>query len=294
MPTVKLHANEIETSVAMVRKLLREQFPQWTNLSIAPVSSTGTVNAMYRLGEHMVVRLPRVDWATDGMDRELAWLPWLASRLPVAVPRLLGTGHPTEGFPWRWCVYRWLEGETPEVGRLSSPQGLAADFAAFILALQNLDPLAGPSSDQSLKPQDAPVRDAIDVLREQIDVALVTEIWESVLSVPDWEGPPVWLHGDMSPGNMLALDGRLSAVIDFSAVGLGDPAGDLRVAWNVLPGEARGGFRHAIGADDATWARARGHALAQALMHLRYYREKNPTLAANARCVIHEIVADPG
>lgn len=158
MQTRKLHADEISVDESLVHRLLVGQFPRWANLPIASVPSPGTVNAMYRLGDDMVVRLPRIHWALDGLDRELRWLPWLAPRLPVTVPMLLAEGIPAEGYPWLWCVYRWLAGETPEPGHLTDPLGLARDIAAFLSALQRIDASKGPPSDQSLAARDAPVR----------------------------------------------------------------------------------------------------------------------------------------
>lgn len=192
-------------------------------------------------------------------------------------------------------MYRWLKGENPEIGYITEPRGFATDLAAFISALRMIDPSEGPPSDQSLAPQDGSVRSAIEVLRGTIAadaLDALTGVWETALRTLDWDGPPVWLHGDLSPGNLLVSEGRLSAIIDFSPVGVDDPAADLRVAWNVLPGSVQKNFRAALRADDATWARARGRALAQALIHLRYYRESNPVLATGACQVIEEVLLD--
>jgi aminoglycoside phosphotransferase (APT) family kinase protein len=295
MPTGKMHADEVGTDVPLVRRLLAAQFPARAGLPICPVASTGTVNAMYRLGDDMVVRLPGIHWAIEGLHREIECLPRLAPHLPVPIPVLLGTGAPAEGYPWQWCVYRWLKGDNPEIGYIAEPLALARDLAAFTSALRTIDPSVGPPSDQSLRPQDAQVRSAIEALSGTLPadaLNALTGIWETALHTPDWDGPPVWLHGDLSPGNLLVIAGRLSGVIDFSAVGEGDPAADLRVAWNVLPRSVRENFRAALRVDDATWARARGRALAQALIHLHYYKESKPVLVANARQVIQEILYD--
>ncbi len=294
MPTKMMHADELGTDVLLVRRLLAGQFPRWEALAIRPVPSAGTDHALYRLGDDMVVRLPRIHRAEANVFHEHRWLPWLAPRLPVAIPVPLAMGTPAEGYPWHWSVYRWLDGENPVIDAIAEPHVLAMELAGFITALQRTDPTDGPPSDQSLATRDAQVRKDIDALRElgEIDAEAVTEVWDAVLQVPGWSNPPVWLHGDFAPGNVLLVDGRLSAVIDFSGVGVGDPAGDLRIAWNLLPASVRDDFHAALGLDDATWARGRGRALAQALVQLPYYHETNLELAAQARHVIREILAD--
>lgn len=289
--TLKLHADERAVDLPLVRRLLARQFPAWAALPLRPVVATGTVNAMFRLGDTMVVRLPRVEWGLDGLAREVEWLPWLAPRLPLPVPEVLATGAPDAEFPWPWCIFRWLPGEPPMPGRLEEPMLLAADLVRFIDSLHRIDATDGPASEQSLLIHDRAVRDDIAMLGDEVDGRGLVAVWETVLGAPEWDGPPRWLHGDLSAGNMLVIDGRLSAVIDFSALGVGDPASDLRVAWTILPREVRSRFRALLRADEAAWQRARGKALAQALNHLRYYREKNPMLAANARVAIRELLA---
>ncbi len=294
MPAEKMHADEVDTDVSLVRRLVAAQFPDWADLPIAPVDSAGTDNAIYRLGDDMAVRLPRIHWATGQVDKEQRWLPRLAPLLPVAIPVPLGRGEPAEGYPWSWSVYGWLKGENPTVGRLADSQLLATDLAAFVAALQRLDLTDGPQAGRGvpLARRDADTRTAIEALAGMVDTDAVTAVWEAALRTPDWTGAPVWLHSDLAPGNLLMVDGRLSGVIDFAGVGVGDPAGDLPVAWNLLPAEARNVFRAALGVDDATWERGRGWALSIALIQLPYYRDTNPVLAAGARHTIAEVLAD--
>lgn len=139
----KMHADEVDTDVALVRRLLAAQFPEWADLPIEPVPSTGTVNAMYRLGDELAVRLPRVHRWADNLEKERHWLPRLASHLPLAVPEPLASGTPAEGYPFRWCVYRWLEGETWATDRIRDLREAAVDLARFIAALQRIDSTAG-------------------------------------------------------------------------------------------------------------------------------------------------------
>ena len=125
-----------------------------------------------------------------------------------------------------------------------------------------------------------------------IDADAVTTAWEADLQAPAWRRPPVWFHGDLLPGNLLVERGRLSAVIDFGGLGVGDPACDLMIAWGLFSGESRNVFRASLTVDDATWARGRGHALSQALIFIPYYLDTNPVGVSNARRTIDEVLAD--
>ena len=288
----KMHADEFEIDIPLVQRLLAKQFPHWANLPLKPVPSAGTDNALYRLGKDMVVRLPRIDWAVGNVDKEFKWLPKLAPFLPVSIPTPLELGVPTKDYPWPWSVYRWLEGSNPIVGQIPDPLLMTNDLIAFIHALHKIDLPNGPISNRGvpLERQDTETRKALQQLDGMIDVAAVTAIWEAALQVPNWTRSPVWVHGDLSPGNLLIQNGRLSAVIDFGNLGIGDPACDLIVAWNLLPAQIRHAFRTGLGVDEATWQRGCGWALSNALIALPYYKDTNPALANNARHVIQEIV----
>jgi aminoglycoside phosphotransferase (APT) family kinase protein len=289
-----MHADEVSTDAGLVGRLLAAQFPQWAGLPIERVPSAGTDNALYRLGDDMVVRLPRIDWAVGGVENADEWLPRLARLLPVAVPVPLARGTPALGYPWPWSVYPWLEGENPTVDRLHHPELLASDLAQFIDALRRVALAGGPPAGRGvpLAERDEPTRVAIAALRGMVDTDAVTDAWEAALRTPAWSGRSVWVHGDLAPGNLLLRDGRLAAVIDFGGVGVGDPACDLMPAWNLLPLHTRGGFRTTLGVDDATWDRGRGWALTVALLQLPYYKDTNPTLAASSRHVIREVLAE--
>ncbi|WP_328773818.1 aminoglycoside phosphotransferase family protein [Streptomyces sp. NBC_00286] len=282
----------IDTS--LVRRLIAAQFPRWADLPVARVESAGTANAMFRLGEDMAVRLPRIEGAAGDVEKEHRWLPRLAPSLPVAVPVPLVKSVPDGDFPWPWAVYRWLDGETPVDGRIADPSQVAKDLAEFVSALRRIDPEGGPASyrSESLAARDTTTRAAIGELREVVDADAAAAVWEAALNAPAWPGPPVWIHADLQPGNVLITDGQLSAVIDFGCLGLGDPAVDLIAAWYVLPAQARAVFRSALERDDAAWQRGRGWALSIALDELRYYRETNPVMATIARRVIHAVLTD--
>jgi len=287
-----MHVDEILTDPSMVRRLVEHQFPEWAELDVTPVPSSGTDNALYRLGDEMVVRMPRRPGMEGVIEREQRWLPRLAPYLPVEIPTPLGIGQPAEGYPYAWSVYRWIDGVNPTVGNIPDPHGLAREIAGFVRAMQQVDLPDGPPTGKTLAERDAQVRLDIQALRDEIDVDAVTTVWEEALALPGREGGPVWVHSDVAPGNLLLKGGHLHAVIDFSAVGVGDPSIDMQVAWNLLPAEARLTFREALGVDDPTWYRARARALAQALVQIPYYKHTNIPLATNARHVIREVLTE--
>lgn len=293
----KMHEHEVETNPMLVKRLLQSQFPQWADLPIKQVTSAGTDNALYRLGDELVVRLPRIDWAIAQIDKEYAWLPRFAPQLPLAISEPLAKGEPAEGYPWRWGVYRWLEGENLKLEQLANPVQAAEQLAHFLLALQQIDTADWPIAQSGsrglpLSTRDAQTRQAIQQLADMFDPAAVTAIWETALEADEWQRPPVWYHGDILPGNLLFKNGRLHAVIDFGAMGIGDPACDLMIAWGLFAGESRETFRTTLGVDEATWLRGRGQALAQALIFIPYYLHTNPIGVANAQHAIKAILKD--
>jgi aminoglycoside phosphotransferase (APT) family kinase protein len=195
--------------------LLAAQFPQWADLPIVPVHSAGTDNALYRVGSDMVVRLPRIHWATGQVDKEQQWLSRLAPHLPLAISIPLALGTPGEGYPWQWSVYRWLAGENATIERIADPDQAVRDLAQFIAALQRIDPTGGPPPEAHnsfrgvpFSTRDAETRAAIAELSGMLDTGAVTAAWKAALQAPAWDGPPVWLHGDLSPLNLLVKRGR--------------------------------------------------------------------------------------
>lgn len=294
----KMHANEVHTDAALVRALLAAQFPQWAQLPIAAVPSSGTDNALYRLGNDMVVRLPRIHWSVGQVEKEQQWLPQLAPHLPLAIPEPLAMGAPAEGYPWHWSIYRWRDGETAANAQLHDMQQAATELAHFLRALQRIDVAGGPppgahnsNRGEPLVARDTGTRQAIAALQGIVNTAAATAAWEAALHAPQWDRAPVWIHGDLAATNILVNDGHLSAVIDFGCLGVGDPAVDLIIAWEFLA-PVREIFRAALAVDDATWARGRGWALTTALVALPYYMDTNPVLVASARQRISEVFAD--
>lgn len=285
---LRMHADEIPVEEGLVGALLTAQFPRWAGLPIARVPSIGTDNAMFRLGDALVARLPRIHGAVEAVAHEQRWLPRLS--LPVAVPRPVALGAPGAGYPWPWSVYEWLDGTSAQEGALADPLGVATDIAAVLRAFRAMPTAGAPAAGRTLPERDADARQALSELDGLIDTTRIADAWQRALDAPPWDGVPVWLHGDLSPGNVLLRESRLAAVIDFSGTGIGDPANDLRIAWNLLPASVREPLRADV--DAATWARGRAYALSQALVQLPYYHRTNPGLAANARHTIAAVLDD--
>ncbi|HET9169365.1 MAG TPA: aminoglycoside phosphotransferase family protein [Actinospica sp.] len=294
----KIHADAVAIDVPLVRELLAAQFPRWAALPLQPVDSNGLVNAVYRLGAGLSVRLPRRPTTTDEIRREQAKLMALAPLLPVAIPAVEAIGAPADAFPGEWSVHRWLTGTTPSPDALADPRRLATDLAAFIDAFRQIDlpdrPPTYPGERRtraSMASMDASTRKTIGELDGLIDTGAALASWQESLAAP-YDGREVWVHSDLKPNNLLvSTEGRLAAVIDFETCGLGDPACDLFPAWYLLPANARAEFRAALDVDDATWLRGRGRVLSQALGYLRDYQDTNPALAKDARHAIGEILA---
>jgi aminoglycoside phosphotransferase (APT) family kinase protein len=285
-----MHSDEVDVPADLVRRLLDLRFPQWAELPLVHVPSYGTDARLYRLGSGLVVRLPKIQWATSQIEMEESLLPRLAPHLPVEIPEVVAVGEPAFGYPWRWAVYRWLDGTPPRAGTAK----LARALAAFIAALQAIDATDAPRGTHRggpLKLRDDATRAAIAQIDDEVDVAAVTRAWEEALAVPGWSRDPVWFHGDILEGNLLVRDGRLTGVIDWGCACAGDPAFDYAIAWSLLA-PVRQTFRAATGIDDPTWARARGLALSQAVIALPYYLHTSPPIAARSRLIIREVLAD--
>jgi aminoglycoside phosphotransferase (APT) family kinase protein len=296
MNAVRMHADEVATDVALVRRLLAGQFPHWAGLRIKPVASYGTDHGIYRLGDRLAARLPRVAGATRQAAKEAKWLPRLAPHVPLALPVPVAMGRPGAGYPFDWSVYEWLPGENAN-GTIEDLAQAAVDLAAFVTALRQVDtagahPRRPHSRGGPLAESDEQVRRSVAQLGDRIDGAAALRSWQESLDAPAWAGPEAWVHGDLLPGNLLVVGGRLSAVIDFGGLNVGDPACDLQPAWNVFAGDSRTRFRAELQADDASWLRGRGWALAQAVSALPYYWDTNPGMIRQASNALAQVLAD--
>lgn len=286
-----------EITATLASRLVAAQFPQWAELPVSPVAENGWDNVTFRLGESMSVRLPTADGYAAQVDKEHTWLPILSAQLPLPVPEPLARGEPGFGYPWPWSVYRWLPGARAAVEGISDLRDFATELGLFLAALHRIDTVDGPPpSDRSffrggpLSSHDDETRAAIAALEAEIDTHAATEAWDSALAVPG--GRPVWIHADVSPRNLLVLDGRLSAVIDFGCAGVGDAAFDTEIAWGFLSGDSRAAFRASLGVDDATWARARGWALWGSLPTLVEGLESNADWVSWVRRVVEDVLVD--
>jgi aminoglycoside phosphotransferase (APT) family kinase protein len=273
-----LRPDEVYIDADTVRRLVASQFRQWSDLPVTPVANPGWDNATYRLGGDMAVRLPRLPRWVGQVAREQHWLPRLAPHLPLAVPVPLAQGEPGEGYPFPWSVYRWLDGETADVARITDLHRTATELVEFFAALQGIDPTGGPPPEWSngfrgtsfADDRDSPivesrVRAKIADLEGLADTDTLTAVYEAAVAAPVWGDPPVWIHGEPAPTNLLVSGGRVSAVIDFGTLAVGDPACDLIVAWSFLDADTRATFRAALAIDDATWSRGRGWGLVSVL-----------------------------
>ena len=285
-----MHLDELEIDEALARRLLVEQFPEWADEPLSRIEPEGTDNAIFRLGDELSLRLPRRQGSVEPGGKELEWLPRLAPLLPLEMPVPVAQGHPTAEYPCFWDVHTWVEGETTPVDEIDAIQA-ARDLAAFVAALQRVDPAgAPPGRGIPLAERDEGVR--YWLARFNGDPAVSAE-WERALEAPAWDGPPVWHHGDLDARNWLVRNGRVTGVIDWGCMGAGDPACDVMVAWKLHSRAARDAFRHALSPDDATWQRARGWAVSQAVGALVYYTpENNPALYREAESWLELVLSD--
>jgi aminoglycoside phosphotransferase (APT) family kinase protein len=264
-----------EITPELVRRLLAAQFPEWRALPVTPVELDGWDNKTFRLGSAVSVRLPSGDGYVAQVDKEHRWLPVLAPQLPLPIPQPMAMGAPSPEFPRPWSVYRWLEGEPAMIEAIADLDRFAADLGAFLQALYRADaadgPRPGPHSafrGGPLTTWDEQTRGAAAALGSD---AAVIAVWETALSA-GFDGPPVWVHGDVVASNLLVTDGELAAVIDFGCSAVGDPACDLAIAWTLFSGSSRRAFRDALDVDDAAWERGRGWALWKALIEIHHGR----------------------
>jgi aminoglycoside phosphotransferase (APT) family kinase protein len=286
----RMHTDELEIDDALVRRLLNAQFPEWADLPLRRIEPGGTVNAIFRLGEDLSVRLTRREGPTEPGGTEIDWLPRLAPMLPVEIPAPVAQGCPTVDYPWFWNIHTWVAGETAPMEEIDGIQA-ARDLGAFVRALQQMNPAgAPPGRGIPLAERDAGTR--YWLARFKGDPTVTAE-WDRALAAPPWNGAPVWHHGDLDARNWLVREGHISGVIDWGAMGVGDPACDVMVAWKLHSSSARDAFREALPTDDATWDRARGWVLSQAIAALAYYTpQNNPTLYGEAETWLDLVLSE--
>jgi len=290
-----MHDGEVGIDSALVRRLVAAQFPRFADRAVRAVDSSGTVNAIYRLGDDLYVRLPRVSrWARD-LEQELRWLPRLAAFLSLQIPQPVAAGRPANGYPFCWAIYRWIDGRPYTDETVDDERRAAEDLAQFVAELRRVDPAAGTPPRGGRRPLaelDAVTREAITSARNVIDSSAALAAWEHALAAPVWDGRPTWVHADLLRPNLLVRGGRLCGVLDFGSAGVGDPAADIIAAWSVFGPRGRSTFCRALEVDEGTRTRAMGFALHQAALIIPYYRQTNPTFAALAVRTVEEIVGE--
>lgn len=279
-----IHDDEPDTSAATVGALLAAQCPGWAGRPLRPLRASGTSNAMWRLGDDLVVRLPRTPDAAAGITVECALLPALAGRLPVGVPQVAYAGRPGPAYPFGWAVLSWQAGrdawaarhtgwaQQPEAGR---------QLADVVRALRAIDPAELPAlSAREPGERGGPVAALADVVRDWahqgaddgvLDAGQVLDAWDALAAGTD--PPTSWVvsHGDLIPGNLLLGGTGLTAVIDWGGAGIADPALDLLAAWTVLGPAARAELRTQLAPDPREWRRSLAFALQQAVAGVAYY-----------------------
>ena len=282
MTVENMPAAEVDIDDPLVRRLLADQHPELGSLALQRLAN-GWDNVMYRLGDELVVRLPRRLAGAVLLDNEQRWLGELAPRLPIPIPVPLHIGRPAHGFPWSWSVTRWFDGEVAAIAQIGDPAEQARRLGSFVAALHTAAPADAPVNPV----RGGPLADRNDVLRQRvgrvgsmIEASAVLSLWEELVATPLWPGPPVWLHGDLHTANVLVHEGKIAAIIDFGDITSGDPATDLAIGWMLFDPPARSEFRAGCGTvDDDTWARARGWAVHLSLAYLANSAD-NPLMTA--------------
>ena len=286
----------VKIDVELVRRLVASQFPQWAELPVSAVKLSGWDNRTFHLGNDMSVRLPSAEVYASAVATEQEWLPRLGPQLPLSIPEPVAMGEPGEGYPWHWSIYKWLPGEIASRATVRKIETFAADLADFLRRLQAIDPTGGPERKLrggSLEIWRSQVEEALEKLVSagQIDAKKASTIWQSALNAP-FDERPVWFHGDVAAGNLLINSGRLSAVIDFGGLGVGDPACDMTVAWTLLDPEARRIFRRKLEVSESVWNRGRGWALWKGMIVVSGMIETNAIEAASSQYAIDQLMLD--
>jgi aminoglycoside phosphotransferase (APT) family kinase protein len=287
---VRMHVDQVDIGATEVAALVAARFPRWRDLPVRPLSSHGTVNALFRLGDDLVARLPLKPGAgpdrREELRREQDHARRIAPHVSVAVPQPLALGAPGEGYAGWWTVWRWIPGDTAGPATVGDSHAFARDLAGFVRALRGIDTEGrtwdGRTRGGPLAARDDDVRRALAASTPLVDTGRLARAWARCRDAPAAE-QDVWIHADLMPGNLVTRDGRLAAVIDLATMGVGDPAVDLMPAWNLLGAAARETYRRALGVDDASWLRGQGWAIVQAIVALPYYVTTNPVMAATAR-----------
>jgi len=285
-------------NVKLVKQLINEQFPIWSHLEIKPVELSGNDNRTFHLGDHMSVRLPSAECYVPQVEKEHKWLPILANKLSLPISKPLAKGSPSNAYPWPWTINEWIDGESLNKENISDLSQFAIDLGGFLKEFQSIDANGGPIAGKhnffrggNLAVYDQETRDSIEQTKEIFNKDFLTEIWETALS-SKWEYEPVWVHGDIAPGNLLVKNGALCAVIDFGILGVGDPSCDAVMAWTFFDNDSRKVFKNSLNFDENTWNRARGWALWKALITFNANKDIDTPIREESYKTINVIMND--
>ena len=285
---------------ALAQQLIIDQFPQWKDLLIQAVTHQGWDNRTFRLGDRMLVRLPSTEEYVRQVQKEQKWLPILALKLSLPIPEPIALGQSSKDFPWEWSVYKWLEGDSANTINLEEKdlEAIAQQLAYFLNEFHKLDVAGAPPPGlhnywraAHTSVYDAETRALINKLKSHIDADSANSLWEKAIS-SQWGKDPVWVHGDVASGNILVKDNKLSAVIDFGCMGIGDPACDLTIAWTFFKNKSREAFKKAMNLDPDTSERARAWALWKALYELSELDDKLSAKAIEQKRIIADILKE--
>jgi aminoglycoside phosphotransferase (APT) family kinase protein len=275
-----MHDDEVDIDETLVRRLLAGQMPELATLPLSIVEPWGTDNAVWRLGEELVVRLPRINGAQGQVDKEATLLPLIAPHLSVAVPIPVAVGEPAFEYPYRWGVHQWIEGQPAEA--MSDPIDFARDLARVVRELHAMPTAGAPPPRHRARPvadYDEPTRRAIESAGHLVDADAALAVWEDALAAPPYTGPEVWVQADLEGNCLVDADGRLCGIVDWNSACVGDPAVDVQVVWSPLfTDESRAAFLDELDVDDATIRRAKGAAVNQACAALPYYLDTYPLI----------------
>lgn len=289
------HDDDFSLDTSLIHRLLQDQAPQWADLPVQRLASSGTDNAIFRLGDRLALRIPRRPSARILLTKELDWLPHF-SRLPLNVPVLRLRGHIELCPACEFGIFDWMEGQIASPDQITDSRIAAFEMAKFLEALHDLDITGAPAAGKINNWRGVPLNElsaitlrAIDILRGETDFNRARDLWHEACAV-GLKHTPVWLHGDLKADNLIARAGRLRGVIDWGLSAAGDPAADYAIAWSWIDPSARSVFRETLDLGESDWLRAKGWALYGAVIALSYYRGgKNEALCRQSRLTLSRL-----
>ncbi|MFD6534513.1 aminoglycoside phosphotransferase family protein [Streptomyces sp. NPDC060184] len=292
-----MHDDQADVTAHVAATLIRDQFPQWRGKAIRPVASTGTVHAVFRVGDDLSARFPlRPADAAEALavlEREARASAELARASPFPVPEPVALGRPGPGYPMPWSVQTWLPGTVAFDADPSGSDAFAEDLAAFVAALRGVGTrgrrFGGENRGGVLAHHDDWMAKCFAESEGLLDVDRLRRLWSRFRELPR-TGADVMSHGDLIPGNVLVLGGRLGGVLDTGGFGPADPALDLVGAWHLLGPGPRDVLRRRLACDELEWERGKAWAFEQAMGLVWYYAESNPTMSAMGRRTLDRLL----